>query len=416
MASPYADYLPVIGRTEHDLLRHVADTLRGLRVVMVNSTRDGGGVAEILRNMVPLLNELGLDVKWEVVEGNRGFFEMTKTLHNALHGRPEPLTAEMLRSYAEVTTANAERLREALDRDLVFIHDPQPAGLIAPLRREGQNWVFRCHIDVSSPHPPAWEFLHDLVRRYDASIFSHPSFAQKLDHPQFLIAPSIDPLADKNKPLPEDFVLKTLERFGLDPKRPLITQVSRFDKLKDPLGVIAAFRLVKRTHPEAQLLLAGGAASDDPESADILPALQEAAAQDPEVHVLDLPPFSDLEINAFQRGSSVVLQKSLREGFALTVTEALWKERPVIATAVGGIPQQVLHGRTGWLTYSVEGTAYYIRRVLDHPQEGAALGRQGREHVRRNFLITRHIREYLSLFHCVRRPSQGIINLSAGTA
>lgn len=416
MASPYADYLPVIGRTEHDLLRHVADTLRGLRVVMVNSTRDGGGVAEILRNMVPLLNELGLDVKWEVVEGNRTFFEMTKTLHNALHGRPEPLTPEMLRSYAEVTRANAERLREALDRDLVFIHDPQPAGLITHLRRDGQNWVFRCHIDVSSPHPPAWEFLYDLVRRYDASIFSHPSFAQKLDHPQFLIAPSIDPLADKNKPLPEEFVLKTLERFNLDPKRPLITQVSRFDKLKDPLGVIAAFRLVKRTHPEAQLLLAGGAASDDPESADILPALQEAARQDPDVHVLDLPPFSDLEINAFQRGSAVVLQKSLREGFALTVTEALWKEKPVVATAVGGIPQQVLHGRTGWLTYSVEGTAYYIRRVLDHPQEGAALGRQGREHVRRNFLITRHIREYLSLFHCVRRPNQGIITLSPNAA
>ncbi len=416
MASPYAAYRDIIGRHDHDLLERVASALRDREVVMVNSTREGGGVAEILQNMIPLMNELGLKVTWEVVEGNPGFFACTKTLHNALHGRSEPLTEAMVKAYWDTTRANAERLSKVLDREIVFIHDPQPAGLIRHLRREGQRWVFRCHIDVSAPHPPAWDFLRPLVEAHDASVFSHPSFSQKLGIPQFLIPPSIDPLSDKNKPLPDDFVAKTLARFGLDPRRPLVTQISRFDKLKDPLGVIGAFALVKKTHPHAQLLLAGGGATDDPESAHILPAIQEAASRDKDIHVLELPPFSDLEINALQRGSSVVLQKSLKEGFALTVAEALWKERPVVATAVGGIPLQVLNGKTGWLVHSVEGAAYAIRRVLERPEEAAALGRQGREHVRRNFLITRHMREYLSLFLCALHPGQDPVELRVAGA
>jgi len=409
MASPLGAYRPIIGETEYRLLQRVAETLRDLSVVMVNSTRDGGGVAEILQNMIPLMNELGLPTTWEIVQGNPPFFEMTKTLHNALHGRPEPLSEKMQSAYWDTLEANSRNLAELSDRDLVFIHDSQPAGLIRFLRRKSQPWIFRCHVDVSSPFPQAWEFLRGVVDSYEASVFSHPSFAQTLGHPQFLIAPSIDPLADKNKPVPGGFVRKTLERFGLDPERPLLTQISRFDKLKDPLGVIAAYRLVKKTHANAQLLLAGGGASDDPESVHILPALQEAAGQDPDIHILELPPFANLEINALQRGSTVVLQKSLREGFALTVSEALWKEKPVVASAVGGIPLQVLHGRTGWLAHSIEGTAHFVRRILDQPDEAAVLGRQGREHVRRNFLITRHLREYLSLFHCVRHPGKSII-------
>jgi trehalose synthase len=268
-------------------------------------------------------------------------------------------------------------------------------------------------VDVSSPYPPAWEFLGPIVSEYDASVFSHPSFAQKTSMPQFLIAPSIDPLSDKNKPLPEEFIRRTLERFQLDPERPLITQVSRFDKLKDPLGVIEAFRKVKRSRHDLQLLLAGGAASDDPESAHILPALQEAAGKDPDIHILDLPPFSDLEINALQRASTVVLQKSLKEGFALTVAEALWKERPVVAMAVGGIPLQVLPGKTGYLVHTIEGTAAAIQRALNHPEEAAALAKNGREHVRRNFLITRHIRDYLALFLCVLNPGKAIVRLAS---
>jgi trehalose synthase len=283
--------------------------------------------------------------------------------------------------------------------------------MIRSLKKRSQRWIFRCHVDVSKPDPPAWEFLRPIVEQYHASVFSHPSFAQQLPMPQFLIAPSIDPLADKNRPIPEDFIRKTLARYNLDPKRPLLTQVSRFDKLKDPLGVIRAYQQVKRTHPKVQLVLAGGAASDDPESVHILPTLQEAAGKDPDIHLLDLPPFSDLAINALQRASAVVLQKSLKEGFALTVTEALWKERPVVAMAVGGIPLQVLPGKTGYLVHSVEGTATAIRRVLDHPAEAAALGRQGREHVRTNFLITRHIKDYLSLFLCVLNPNRNIIPL-----
>jgi len=417
MASPYAAYRPIIGDTDHDLISRVADTLRGLKVVMVNSTRDGGGVAEILRNLLPLMQELGLNIHWEIIQGDQNFFEVTKHLHNALHGRPEPLSRTMKELYWQTQETNSQHLQEKTKENRIFfIHDPQPAGLIRFLRRPDTQWIFRCHIDVSSPFEPAWSFLHDIIKDYDASIFSHPSFAQKLTHPQFLVAPSIDPLADKNKPLPDDFVHNTLARFGIDPGRPLITQVSRFDKLKDPLGVIAAYRLTKRTHPDVQLLLAGGAASDDPESVHMLSAIQETSSQDPDIHILDLPPFSDLEINALQRGSTVVLQKSLREGFALTVAEALWKERPVVATAVGGIPLQVLHGRTGWLVHTIEGAAYYIRRVLDHPQESANLAKQGREHVRRNFLITRHIREYLSLFQCVLNPGRNVIRIAVNSS
>lgn len=413
MSSPYAAYRAIIGGSEHDLLARLARQLEGRESVMVNSTRDGGGVAEILRNMVPLINELGVRTDWEVVEGRPDFFAATKTLHNALHGRSEELTPDMIRAYWEVSEANAVRLKDRLDRSLVFIHDPQPAGLHRFLKKEGQRWIYRCHVDVSSPYPPAWEFLGPIVSGFDASVFSHPSFAQKMAMPQFLIAPSIDPLADKNKPLPEEFVRRTLERYGLDPGRPLITQVSRFDKLKDPLGVIEAFRLVKRTHRRVQLLLAGGAASDDPESVHILPALQEAAGKDPDIHILDLPPFSDLEINALQRASAVVLQKSLKEGFALTVTEALWKERPVVAMAVGGIPLQVLPGKTGYLVHTIEGTAAAVRRVLDHPGEAGALAKNGREHVRRNFLITRHVRDYLSLFLCVLNPGKAVVRFAA---
>ena len=411
MSSPYSAYRPIIGGGEHDRIARLCEKLEGQDAVMVNSTRDGGGVAEILHNMIPLLNELGVPVTWEVIEGRPDFFAATKTLHNALHGRPEPLTEEMITAYWDVSMINARKLKDRLQKSIVFIHDPQPAGLLRSVRQGSQRWIYRCHVDVSSPYPPAWEFLGPIVRDYDASVFSHPSFAQKMAMPQFLIAPSIDPLSDKNKPLPEDFVRKTVERFGLDPRRPLITQVSRFDKLKDPLGVIEAFKKVKRTHPDVQLVLAGGAASDDPESVHILPAIQEAAGKDASIHILDLPPFSDLEINALQRASTVVLQKSLKEGFALTVAEALWKERPIVAMAVGGIPLQVLPGKTGYLVHTVEGTAAAIRRVLNNPLEAAQLARNGREHVRQNFLITRHIRDYMALFLCVLNPGKTILRL-----
>ena len=416
MPSPYSAYRPIIGGGEHDRLARLCAHLKGREAVMVNSTRDGGGVAEILRNMVPLMNELGVPVTWEVIEGRADFFAATKTLHNALHGRPEPLTPEMTEAYWEISGLNAEKLKGRLQKPLVFIHDPQPAGLLRHLKRGDQRWIYRCHVDVSSPFPPAWEFLGPIVREYDASVFSHPSFSQKMPMPQFLIAPSIDPLSDKNKPLPVEFILKTLERYQLDPDRPLITQVSRFDKLKDPVGVIAAFKKVKRSHPDAQLLLAGGAASDDPESVHILPVLQEAAGKDDSIHILDLPPFSDLEINALQRASTVVLQKSLKEGFALTVAEALWKERPVVAMAVGGIPLQVLPGKTGYLVHTVEGTAAAIRHVLNNPVEAAQLAKNGREHVRQNFLVTRHIRDYVSLFLCVLHPGKDILRLAPAAA
>lgn len=413
MSSPYSEYRSIIGAAEHDLIARLAGWLKGQPLAMVNSTRDGGGVAEILRNMVPLMNELGVETTWEVIDGRGDFFAMTKTLHNALHGRAEDLTPAMIKAFWEVTESNAGKLKDQLDKPLVFIHDPQPGGLLRKLKKPGQHWVYRCHVDVSKPYPPAWGFLGPIISEYDASVFSHPSFAQKMERPQFLIAPSIDPLADKNKPIPEEFIRKTLHRYQLDPARPLVTQVSRFDKLKDPLGVIEAYKKLKKTHRDVQLLLAGGAASDDPESVHILPAIQEAAGKDPDIHILDLPPFSDLEINALQRASTVVLQKSLKEGFALTVTEALWKERPVVAMAVGGIPLQVLDRKTGYLVHTIEGTAAALRRVLDHPEEAEVLARNGREHVRQNFLITRHIRDYISLFLCILNPGLSLIPLAS---
>lgn len=413
MPSPYAYYRPIIGKTEYERLPRLSKLLKNQTLVMVNSTRNGGGVAEILTNMVPLLNELGVSTTWETIEGTPDFFLMTKTLHNALHGRPEDLTPSMIQTYWDVSESNAKQLESKLEKNIVFIHDPQPAGLLKFLKRTSIPWIYRCHVDVSSPYPPAWQFLNSVIQNYQASVFSHPSFAQKMNIPQFLIAPSIDPLADKNKILPREFIHQTLLRYQIDPSRPLITQVSRFDKLKDPLGVIDVFKNVKRTHPRIQLLLAGGAASDDPESSHILPAIQQAANQDPDIHVLDLPPFSDLEINALQRASTIILQKSLKEGFALTVTEALWKEKPVIAMAVGGIPLQVLSGKTGYLVHSLEGTTATIRHVLDNPLEAETLARNGKEHVRQHFLITRHILEYLSLFLCVLNPHQPILKFGS---
>jgi trehalose synthase len=277
------------------------------------------------------------------------------------------------------------------------MHDPQPVGLIDGRSGSAGHWVWRCHIDLSRPHPKVWEFLEPWVTRYDGSIFSSPDFARQLPIPQYLFHPSIDPLSEKNRDLEPSFVRGVLERFGIDPARPIITQISRFDRLKDPVGVVRAYRIVKR-YFDCQLVLAGGGADDDPEGAAVLLETHQEAAGDPDIHVLELPPTSHLEINALQRASTVVLQKSLREGFGLTVAEALWKKKPVVASAVGGIPAQIIHKHTGLLAHSVEGTAYQIRYLLTHPEIATRLGEQGHEHVREHFLITGNVRRYVTLF------------------
>ena len=391
-----ADYEPIVGGMTVSEIRHLAARLAGRRIAMVNSTRLGGGVAEILHRMVPLLAELGLAVRWEVIEGTGPFYRVTKAFHNALHGKPESITPEMADLFLEVGRRNAGRL--ALDDDLVFIHDPQPIVLVESRgRTPSSRWMWRCHIDVSHPQPAAWRFLEPFVQQFDAAVYSSAAFAQPLAMRQVLIAPSIDPLSDKNRELPREEIAAVLQRLGVPQDLPIVTQVSRFDYLKDPLGVVEAFRRVRRS-VRCRLVLAGGPASDDPEGEEVLSRLREETAKEPDIHVLMLPPDSHVEINVLQRASAVVVQKSLKEGFGLTVSEALWKARPVVASAVGGIPLQVKHRYSGLLVHSVEGAAYAIRQLLNDPGYAKRLGENGREHVRQNFLLTRHLLDYLLLF------------------
>ncbi|MEX2115272.1 MAG: glycosyltransferase [Bacteroidota bacterium] len=388
------EYAPIVGEaTIYDLFL-LAKRLEGKSIQNINSTSVGGGVAEILSRMLPLLKQLGLDARWDVIKGNEKFYAVTKKFHNGLHGVPVEVTEEEFDWFLEVNRANAEEFNFA---DIVFVHDPQPIALIEKRPSIGKNWIWRCHIDSSQPDKKIWSFLERYMRKYDATVFSAPAFAAPMPVRQVLISPSIDPLSEKNRDLPESTVQEVFERFGIDRSRPVVTQISRFDFLKDPLGVIKAYKLAKKSH-DMQLVLAGGGATDDPEGPIIMEQVKEEADKDKDIFVLFLPPSSDLEINALQRGSTIVLQKSLREGFGLTVAEALWKGRPVIAGAVGGIPLQITHQYSGILTHSVEGTAQWIKRLLNEPDFAATLGKNGREHIRNNYLITRHIKDYLLLF------------------
>lgn len=391
MLDAYRDVAP---EDQLDEIRLLAEVLQGRSMQHVNSTRAGGGVAEILRRFVPLTESLGLKTQWDVMTGTPRFFEITKAFHNALQGEETDLSHDDFDFYLETLKENARRL--TLGGDVIVIHDPQPAYLPVFQRPDGAQAVWRCHIDVSHPDGRVWRFLRRAVAKYQAAIFHVPQFAQDLPIPQLLIAPSIDPLSDKNRDLTDEEILAVTDRFGIDQKRPLLVQISRFDRFKDPLGVIAAYRLVRQTF-DCQLVLAGGGADDDPEGAEVLAQVREAAAGDPDIKVLELAADSHVEINALQRAATVVLQKSLKEGFGLTVSEALWKGKPVIAGAVGGIPTQIFNGASGFLVHSPEGAAFRLRYLLSHPKQARRMGNRGREHVRRNFLITRHLRDYLLL-------------------
>ena len=388
------DYKSIIGPAAVDDLVHLAGHLRGVSIQNINSTAVGGGVAEILNRTLPLLRQLGVDARWDVIKGDEHFFVVTKKMHNALHGVPVEITQDELDLFLEVNRQNAADLQFA---DVVFVHDPQPIALVNKRPEQGKHWIWRCHIDFSQPGQRIWQFLEQYVRQYDVAVFSAPAFARPLPIRQVMISPSIDPLSDKNRDLPEREVEAVFERFGIDRSRPVVTQVSRFDFLKDPIGVIKAYRIARR-RVDCQLVLAGGGATDDPEGPALMHQVQEEAGKDKDIHVIFLPPSSDIEINALQRGSTVVLQKSLREGFGLTVAEALWKSRPVIASAVGGIPLQIAHKYSGILTHSIEGTAQWIKRLINEPEYARTLGMNGREHIRNNFLITRHLKDYLLLF------------------
>jgi trehalose synthase len=402
------DYEEVIGKDVIDELKVVADRVRGRRLQNINSTPVGGGVAEILTRMVPLLRELGVDATWDVIKGDGAFFGVTKAIHNALHGKREVITDDMLEVYRANTEANLREMN--LYGDFILIHDPQPAGLVQKKQEIGRWWVWRCHIDVSTPDPRVWGFLKPYVEQYHASVFSMPDFSQQLDITQFMISPSIDPLSEKNRVLDQKEIESVFEKYRIDPARPVLTQISRFDRLKDPLGVVSAYRMVKRRH-DCQLILAGGGATDDPEGLEVLKEVEEAASTDPDIHILLLPPYSDLEINALVRGSTVIFQKSIKEGFGLTVSEALWKKKPVIGGAVGGIRLQIINGVTGFLVHSPEGAAQRAIQLLDDPVLRKQIGGNGYQHVKQNFLLTRHVKDYLLMMLALEHPESDMVQL-----
>lgn len=390
------DYAGIVGRATIDELYLLADRLQGKVIQNINSTPVGGGVAEILVRMIPLLRQLGVDARWDVIKGDERFFKITKNIHNALHGKEVDLTPEDISHFIQVNRLNADEIN--FTGDVIFIHDPQPIALIEKRPEIGRKWLWRCHIDLVEAIASVMGLIRSFARQYDCAVFSSPSFSREdLSIPQALISPSIDPLSEKNRELADSEIENVLRKSNIDRSRPIVTQISRFDYLKDPIGVIKTFRLVRK-YVDCQLILAGGGASDDPEGAQVLKEVQAEANDDPDIHVLPLPASSDIEINALVRASTVVLQKSLREGFGLTVSEALWKAKPVIASGVGGIPLQIRHQYSGILVYSIEGAAYYLKQLLNDPDYARKLGQNGREHVKNNFLITRHIRDYLLLF------------------
>jgi trehalose synthase len=398
-------YEEVVGHAEVQRLRNLAARLEGRKIVHVNSTKAGGGVAEILGWMIPLMTELGLDVRWEVISGPPDFYRVTKTLHNGLQGLPVSFRPRDFELHHEVDKQNAEKLN--LAADVVIVHDPQPIFLPEYTPKDQvKRWIWRCHVDASRPNRVVWKHLAGAIARYQATIFSMAAFTRPLPCPMFLIPPSIDPLSDKNCPIPETERLETLNRLGIDPDRPFLLQVSRFDRFKDPLGVIDAYRMVKPYYPEMQLVLAGGPADDDPEGAEVLREVMDAAGEDKDLKILLLPPDSHRMINALQRSAIIVLQKSLKEGFGLTVTEALWKGKPVIGGACGGITLQVHDYHTGFLVHSPAGAAYRIRYLLRYSDKRERMGRTGFEFVREHFLLIRHLRDYLCTLLCLDHPGE----------
>ena len=395
-------YEGIVGPSAITQLHRLGKRLKGRRIVHVNSTREGGGVAEILDWMVPLMCEVGLNASWEVIRGTEEFFEVTKNIHNGLQGRPVDISHRDWKIFQDVNEANMGRLRPILkSADIVVVHDPQPAFLLPLCEGRKGKWIWRGHIDISRPFRPVWKVLRTMLEKYDGSIFSMCEFAQSLPHTQFVVTPSIDPLSPKNRDLDPAECENVRSRFGLDPDRPLLVQISRFDRFKDPMGVIQAYRLVRKILP-IQLVLAGGSATDDPEGKAVLEDVLETAGDDPDIHVINLPPTAHETINALQRLADIILQKSTREGFGLTVTEGMWKGKPVIGGDTGGIRLQVVNHHTGFLVNTPEGAAHRIRYLLHHRERIGEMGKDAREFVRENFLLTRHLREYLTLILALR--------------
>ena len=395
---PLGAYRQLVPEHIIDELYEAARPLRGARILQLNATAYGGGVSELLRSGVPLLNDLGLNVEWSVIHGETEFFKATKAIHNGLQGAPEPLSDDELAAYGAATAENAQALDG--DYDFVVVHDPQPAAILDGTGRRGARWVWRCHIDTSEPNPQVWAFLRPFLAAYDAAIFTMAQFVPT-DFPLdrvAIIAPAIDPLSPKNMPLDTETARQILGWIGIHRDIPMVTQVSRFDPWKDPLGVVRAYRMAREAIPSLQLALIGSMALDDPESWEIYQQVTEDVGSDPLIHVhTNLTGIGNLEVNAFQRMSDVVVQKSIREGFGLVVSESLWKGTPVVAGRAGGIPMQMPPGIGGHLVDSVESCAARLVDLLRDPEASHELGALGREHVREHYLLPRLLAEELRL-------------------
>ena len=413
MSNILNEYAEIAGADVVEQLRQIGRPLSGMKLLHINSTKSGGGVAEILHKMVPLMNEIGIETSWETIQGEPDFYQCTKSFHNAIQGNRVEISDRLLKVYEDTNAAAAERLRDRINSaDVIIVHDPQPVALINHFAGHKGKWVWRCHIDASKPFRKTWKYLREFVVKYDASIFSLATFAQPLPHPVYLISPSIDPLHEKNIELGEEEVAASFARFKIDPNHPMLLQVSRFDRFKDPLGVITAYELVKKYVPSVQLVLAGGGATDDPEGDAVLKEVRIAAENDPDIKILLLPPDAHRTINAIQRAATIVIQKSIREGFGLTVSEALWKKKPVIGGDAGGIRIQVINHHTGFLVKTPEGAALRIRYLLKNRDQLQEIGAKAKDFVRDNFLITRHTREYLTLIYALLNNKKGRIILN----
>ena len=393
-----ADYTHIVGRDLVEEIRALAEPLRGRRVVHISATAFGGGVSEILYTLVPLMKDIGLECEWQVIYGREEFFNATKLMHNALQGAPEDLTSEQWDTWHRYNEMNARELVGGWD--VCLVHDPQPAALHSLVPEKGEAWVWRCHIDMSRPNPATIERLLPFVAEYPRSVFHVAGYVPSGMHGQVeIVPPAIDPLAPKNMALSPEDAAYVCQQFGIDVDRPLLTQVSRFDPWKDPLGVIDAYRVVKQRMPEVQLALVGSMASDDPEGWDYFNATVAHADGDPDIHILNnFNNVGSIEVNAFQSQSDVLIQKSTREGFGLTVTEAIWKGRPFVGGNVGGIPLQVQDGVSGFLVETPEQCAARCLEILEDPALGKRLGLAGKAHVRKHFLMPRYLRDYLRMF------------------
>jgi len=396
-----SDYQSIVGRTLVEEIRERAAALAGKRIVHVSATAFGGGVAEILYTLVPLMVDVGLDCEWQVIYGREEFFNATKVMHNALQGNPQDLTEEEWETWRRYNEINAEQLGG--DWDLCIVHDPQPAAIASIVPEKSRNWVWRCHIDLSTPNEATLARLLPYLEHYSTSVYHMPAYVPNgLDGRAHIVAPAIDPLAPKNMAFSPEDAVYICDQFGIDVDRPLLCQISRFDPWKDPLGVIDAYRMVKQEMPDVQLALVGSMATDDPEGWDFFNATVAHADGDPDIHILNnLNNVGAIEVNAFQSHCDIVLQKSTREGFGLTVTEAIWKARPFIGGDVGGIPLQITNGVSGFLVGSVEECAQRCLEILSDPGLGKRLGLAGKDTARRKFLTPRLLRDWLALFETI---------------